>query len=296
MGIFNSYTKPGKGLSKEDLDKSGLALYFDILFRRFWKFISINFMYVIASIPAIIIASFIAYYFMSVILSISGVGVTENGFTNEGLTLIRLFILPFTVIVLQITGSGPASVAKNYMLRKYVKDTHVWLWSDFISSFKKNFWQGMAVYLINTLVCFVLFFSMIYYYYIMKSDALSTVIVIIAAIFFIMQKYVYMLVSGFELKIKHIYRNSALFAIVGLKWNLLSSVVILALMWGVGALYLYIPAISVAIILSVYFSIITFTQLFITRSVVTKYLEEPAMEQEKQKQQQSNNNQDDDWE
>jgi len=296
MGIFNGYTKPGKGVSKEDLDKTGLALYFDIFFRRFWKLISINFMYLIASIPAIIIASFIAYYFMSVVLSLLKPEIIANGIPETYLVLMRYLIIPFTIVILQITGSGPASVAKTYMLRKYVKDTHVWLWSDFKDSFKKNFWQGMAVYVINTLVFCALFFGFLFYRFMMTgpmSSVLSTVIIILSVIFFVMQKYVYMLVSGFELKIKHIYKNSAVLAIIGLKWNILSTVIILTLMFAVGSLYSYMPAIAIAVVLAIYFSIITFTQLFITRSVVSKYLEEPALEQEKQKQAASS---DDDWE
>ena len=51
MGIFNSYTKPGKGVSKEDVQKSGIPLYFDIFLRRFWKFISINLVYCILCLP-----------------------------------------------------------------------------------------------------------------------------------------------------------------------------------------------------------------------------------------------------
>lgn len=292
MGLFNGYMKPGKGLSKEDLDKSGIALYLDIFGRRFWKLMTINLMYLIASIPAIIIASFIALYFMQVVLGIVGWGITEQGFSEGAISAMRYLSVPFIVIILQVTGSGPASVAKDYMIRKYVKDTHVWMWSDFVSAFKKNFWQGMAVYIINTIVFVLLFFAFLYYYFIMKSTLLSVVITMLSVIFFIMQKYVYVLVSGFKLKIKHIYRNAALLSIVGLGWNILSSIFVLAIMFAVGTLYSSYPGISFAIILALYFSIISFTQIFLTRHVVGKYLEEPALQQEKDENPDKNQ---DDW-
>lgn len=49
-GIFGffDYTKPGKGVNKEDVNKKGISLYFDILLRRFRKLIPLNLMYIIA--------------------------------------------------------------------------------------------------------------------------------------------------------------------------------------------------------------------------------------------------------
>ena len=107
MGIFNSYTKPGKGVSKEDVQKSGIPLYFDIFLRRFWKFISINLIYIIASIPAIIISFFIANYFIGVILSVAGLAENE-----EFLRMVPLLAVLFSVVILHATGSGPASVGQ----------------------------------------------------------------------------------------------------------------------------------------------------------------------------------------
>ena len=54
-GFFN-YSKAGKGIKKEDLEKSGVGLYFDIFGRRIWKLMTLNLMYLVVSIPAIIIA------------------------------------------------------------------------------------------------------------------------------------------------------------------------------------------------------------------------------------------------
>lgn len=278
MGIFNSYTKPGKGVSKEDVQKSGIPLYFDIFLRRFWKFISINLIYIIASIPAIIISFFIANYFIGFILSVAGLAENE-----EFLRMVPLLAVLFSVVILQATGSGPASVGHTAVVRKYVKDTHAWIWSDFIGSFKQNFRQGIAVYIINVVAFFMIAFGYLFYRYFMSgtiSVVLSTLILILGVIFCIMQKYVYVLVSGFQLKIKHVYKNAFILAIVGLKWNLFSAVVIGAMLYGMAYLYTSMTGVAFAVIFCFYFTLVNFTQTFITNNVVKKYLEEPALEKE----------------
>lgn len=278
MGIFNSYTKPGKGVSKEDVQKSGIPLYFDIFLRRFWKFISINLLYIIASIPAIIISFFIAKYFWGIILSVTGL--VEN---ETYLSMSPLLVILFTVVILQTTGSGPASVGHTAVVRKYVKDTHAWIWSDFISSFKQNFWQGLAVYIINVVVFFIMAFGYLFYRYLMPetiSVVLSILILILGVIFCIMQKYVYVLVSGFELKVKHVYKNAFILTIIGLKWNLFSAVVIGAMLYGMAYLYTSMIGVALIVLLCFYFTLVNFTQTFITNNVVKKYIEEPALEQD----------------
>ncbi|MBQ8764972.1 MAG: DUF624 domain-containing protein [Clostridia bacterium] len=278
MGIFNSYTKPGKGVSKEDVQKSGIPLYFDIFLRRFWKFISINLLYIAASIPAIIISFFIANYFIGIILSVTGLAEYE-----EFLRIIPLLAILFSVVILQATGSGPASVGHTEVVRKYVKDTHAWIWSDFIGSFKQNFKQGIAVYVINVVVFFMIAFGYLFYRYFMSgtiSAVLSTLILVLGVIFCIMQKYVYVLVSGFQLKIKHVYKNAFILAIVGLKWNIFSAVIIGAMLYGMAYLYISMTGVAFAVILCFYFTLVNFTQTFITNNVVKKYLEEPALEKE----------------
>ena len=76
-GFFN-YSKAGKGITKEDLEKSGLALYFDILGRRIWKLITLNLLYLLVSIPAILISIAISVYFLTLAASIRGVDVAKN--------------------------------------------------------------------------------------------------------------------------------------------------------------------------------------------------------------------------
>lgn len=276
FGFFD-YTKPGRGVRKDEPEKTGFALYFDIFFKRIWKIISLNLFYILASIPAIIIAFFLSNYFIGTLLTLSGINIDAD--ISFALSILYLLL---TVIILQITGSGPASVAMNYVLRKYVNDTHSWVWSDFIDNIKSNFKQGMGVYLVNVLVLSLCVIGLLFYTFVMKgmlAYVFRTILLVFTVIFILMQKYTYMLVSGFELKFKHIYKNAFILTIAGLKWNIFSAAVVLGLMYGAYSLVIRIPLVGILAFILLYFSVITFTQIFITNNVVKKYILKPMESQ-----------------
>lgn len=52
---FGGYTKPGKGVKKEEQEKKRFFAFFDIFFRKFGKLIQLNLLYVLFCIPIITI-------------------------------------------------------------------------------------------------------------------------------------------------------------------------------------------------------------------------------------------------
>ena len=66
MGIFGGgYDKPGKGVDKNEPKKKGFFLFFDIVIRKFTKFLGANCLYAITSIIWIAIL----YIFGGIVLS-----------------------------------------------------------------------------------------------------------------------------------------------------------------------------------------------------------------------------------
>lgn len=274
FGFFD-YTKPGKGVSKEDVDKKGLSLYFDIFFRRFWKIVTLNLIYLLFSIPAIVIAWFISTYAVSYLAAVAGIELTQD--VVNGLSLLSAFV---TVIYVYLTGSGPASAGMNYVLRKYVNDTHSWVWSDFIDNVKSNFAQAMAVYIINVIVSILCAVSLVFYSYAMQGTmaiVLRTVMLIFAALFAMMQLYTYQLMVSFELKLKDIYKNSFILLMARLPWNILTAVVSGLLIYAVSSLTLSMPIGGIAVVATLFYTVLNFTQIFMTNNVIKKYVLEPAM-------------------
>ena len=50
FGLFN-YDKEGPGISKDAPKKKTIVVFFETFFRNFWKFITINLIYSLISIP-----------------------------------------------------------------------------------------------------------------------------------------------------------------------------------------------------------------------------------------------------
>lgn len=54
---FNSYTRPGKGIDKDEPEKKGIALFYDILMREFWHFCGINALFILGCLPIVTIGA-----------------------------------------------------------------------------------------------------------------------------------------------------------------------------------------------------------------------------------------------
>lgn len=274
FGMFN-YTKPGRGVSKDDLDKTGIALYFDILGRRIGKIVIANILFLITSIPAIIISLFLSAVILTFLGAISGsaIGVGEA-------SVMRYYL---TAAMLLLTGSGSASAAMSYVLRKYVNDTHAWVWSDFIDNIKANFLQGTLAYIINTVVFFVLSIAAMYYHFYVKgpmSVLFTSIIIIIAVIFFMMQMYVYQIMASVKLKLKDVYRNAALLTLGRLPVSIGAFAFTVAFLYGLN--HIITNPVVLAVVPFIFYSIIIYTQIFITNNTINKYLIEPSQKQETQ--------------
>ena len=55
MGLFNSYTKEGKGIDKKPDNRLRIVVFFDIYIRKFWNLILLNILYLLFCIPIVTI-------------------------------------------------------------------------------------------------------------------------------------------------------------------------------------------------------------------------------------------------
>jgi uncharacterized membrane protein YesL len=56
FGLFN-YSKAGPGVSKEEPQKKRFFLFFDVYFRKFWKLITLNLLYIACCLPIVTIGA-----------------------------------------------------------------------------------------------------------------------------------------------------------------------------------------------------------------------------------------------
>ena len=252
MGFFTpSYDKPGKGIDPDAPQKRSFFRFFDIFFRKFWKFIKINLLYVLVSIPTFALVFFLSGIISNSFLSMNG---TEEMFRsiaeqiaqaseNAGgadyqysvlVVTFDLFIrLIISYLFMTLWGMGPATAGITYILRKFAREEHAWLWSDFKSSFKNNFKQSLIVFVIDIVVFLLLYTAFVVYS--QMTGALSMLkyfIVVIAIIYTIMHFYIYPMMVTFDLKLKDLYRNALIFALGKLPSNLFILVILLLIHVG----------------------------------------------------------------
>ena len=250
MGFFTpSYDKPGKGIDKDAPQKRSFFRFFDIFFRKFWKLISVNLLYLIASLPTLILVFWLSGIISGNILMAENVQLLLQNIADQTaqasggdaaqtynmlLVSIDLIVrLGVSLLFMVLWGMGPATAGVTYIFRNYAKETHAWIWSDFVKTLKDNFKQSLVVFLIDVFSFIVLYNAFVVYGYMSgMMSAMRYIIVVIAFVYTLMHPYLYQLMVTFEMKLKDLYRNALLFAIGKLPSNVLVTVILLLVHLG----------------------------------------------------------------
>ncbi len=205
LGIGN-YSKPGKGVSKNAPEKKRFFLFFDILFRKFWKIIQVNLLYLVAFIPLILAMFFVFPLF------------------NGALPYKILAGLGTAVAAIPI---GPATTGLTYILRNYAREQHAFMLSDFWDAVKNNWKQSVPTGIIMILLGIIVYFSASFYFLNISGSTLFTVMfgitIAVALILLFASYYVYLLIVTVDLKLSQLYKNSLILAVLGLKTNLITT-------------------------------------------------------------------------
>ena len=223
FGFFN-YSKAGPGVSKDAPRKRGFFLFFELFFRKFWKFIQVNMLYFIVSIPMLALLLFYTTFFLTPDLA-SFMG--EAGEVSEADMTYVILTLNFTLtfLIWNIFGAGPATAGFSYILKNYADEEHAWVFSDFFEKFKKNFKQCAAMVLIDAVALFLGCVSL--RFYLMPNGLgvwgtiMGTVTALVWIMFTTMHFYIYPMIVTFDLKLKDILKNALIFSQIKLPSNIL---------------------------------------------------------------------------
>lgn len=226
FGIGN-YTKEGKGVDKNAPKKRGLFAFFELFFRKFWRLIKLNLLYVLACLPTALVVFVLGGY-------ISGAALDGAEALLEGNTALSVLLdmgirLYFVLLFSVFWGMGPVTCGYTYVLRNYSREEHSWMLSDFWQHTKENFKQSAVVWIFDVLAFVVMFCS--YSFYNAQSGFvfyLKYLIVCIFTLYTFMHFYIYQMIITFKLSLKDVYRNSLLLALGKLPRNLLIFAVLAA--------------------------------------------------------------------
>jgi len=244
---MGNYAKPGSGISKDEPQKYSFFLFFELYFRKFWKLCEINILYFVFCIP-LFIPCFLSRMYQS---------------GNQ--SLFYLSLLP--LLGIPVITSGLA-----YILLNFVRQQHIFLWTDFIDTIKNNWRQSLVIGVIDFVIYLIMLFSINFYHSLLSVNSwymlLLTASILSIIIFTFMQYYLYVMLISFELTIKQLFKNAFIFSFTGFGHN-----IIITLFCGllVLAVYLFAP-ISALFIPFILISSFGFIITFNAWLVIKKYM------------------------
>ncbi len=271
MGLFN-YSKPGPGVDRNAPKKKGVFLYSEIFARKISKLVSLNLLYVLCSLPMIIL------YFSVFLFTLPSVfdGIFRYSDMAQGdlAIMYTIFSMFLTILCVVIFGTGPASASLAYVLREYSKEEHVWLTSTFFGKIKENFKQELAIAVIDLLFVFVAVFATGFYAERYFSTGELTwflmllVLVIFSLTFMFMHYYIHQLVVTFDNSLKEIFKNALLFSMSTFPVCLILTAFITVLLFAV--FNFLNPVLSLALVVFILICFVRFPVEFYVQSVIKK--------------------------
>lgn len=260
MGLFfNDYESAGVGISKHAPKKKGLALFFDILGRKFWKLMGINMLYSLFFIPLLLI--------MPAITLITNYRVLA--------AVIGLLILIFSIII------GPATAGMTKIMRSFVIDKHTFIMRDFFRAFKANFKKAALIGFFDCLILLSVFAAYNVYPALaiqMGTKMLYVPMVITFSLFLvvlIMNYYIFLMLIATNLSLKNLIKNSFALAFVAMKTNLITFAVSLITIVIMGLLLLYLLPAFIVLIPFFPAAFLCFVTCFNSYPVIQKYVINP---------------------
>ncbi len=262
-------------------DRSRLTVFFQVLGRKFWKLISVNFMFVLFNLPAIIISFILGIYMMELFFP----KLVEAAGQTDLITILFVFALPLVMFLMAvpIITVGPAQTGLTYLLRCFSYELPTFLWSDFKDKMKQNMKQGIIVSLINLFgIVFLLFDLYLYSQLNVSSNVIFPIanglLIVVLIIFLMMNLYIYPMMVTYDLKIKNLYKNAFLFAFAKFLPNLAILAICLILIVGPSLLIQLTGNVLVLAIMYVFYLILGFTLPgliinFFINPVIDKYLQ-----------------------
>jgi uncharacterized membrane protein YesL len=254
MGLFN-YSKPGKGVEKDE-NQSNFRIFFEVLQRKFWNLIYLNLLYLICSILLL------AIYFILM--------------PKDTSNLAKTYVFAISVTLhLSVVGLGFIAPGFTYILRNYSREQHAFLFSDFFTSIKNNFKQGFVLFIIDTLVTYILYISLSFYFSLKVGNAFTyfaeTFIISIGLVYLIMHFYIYQIMVTFKMPMIKIMQNSFILTIAHLPQNI--AVLIIIVIVAALTFYFSIPfGVLLAIFITI--SLMGYIVNFIAQSIIERYIVE----------------------
>lgn len=190
------------------------------------------------------------------------------------------------VLFLAITW-GWQNVGAAYVLRGLFRGDPVFVFSDYFHAIRRNFKQGFFLGLVDFICSAVLIIDFIFFFYRTGSfgnDLMYFMIFAMILIFMVMRFYLYQLLITFDLSVFKIIKNSLIFAVLGVKRNIMAILGILFLLaFHIFLIILLVPmGISIPLVLPFVYiiSLLAFISVYAAYPIIDRYMIAPYVEPE----------------
>lgn len=239
------FQRDGRGISKNnDLPPSSLKRFFRTYWENFGKLVYVNIFFVLGNFPLIFFIVTLSGYtksptmlpFYDVFQNVNAVASIEGispstmslfatyGVQNQILQPTTLTYVFYGLGALSLFTFGLVNAGTAYILRNIAKGDSVFVFSDFWYAIKRNWKQALPFGIFDGLVHCILIFNI--YNSISSANFIYSLIfwvtIVIFVLYFFMRCYIYVQMVTFRLSIFKILKNSLIFALVGLKRNLMA--------------------------------------------------------------------------
>ena len=263
MGLFSrDYESAGPGIAKNAPKKQGLALFFDIFFRKFWLMIGLNILFFLFTIPLVATLP-VMYYVRNPKIS---------------LTIVLILVAVFGVVI------GPAFAGISRVIRLFLLGRHSFIVRDFFKGFKQNFSKAAIVGVLDIIAllsAFAGYYSYPYLATLYNNKIFYVPMVItfsVAIVILMMNYYIFLMITATDLSLKNLIKNSFALAFVALKQNFITTVILILYSAFLAVLFIYMMPLFMLVL--PLFSVVPmwFVVCFNSYPVIQKYVITPFYE------------------
>ncbi len=237
------FNRDGKGVEKEEVGPPNLKNFFKLFGRKFTRLLSLNlyillegippllilYLYVIGGkTPSILSPVYPALYGASQLIdspSFAPLFAQHGMHTQWAFLSLGEILLIAAAVLLWFAVFGWLNVGVTYNLRSMVRAEPVFMWSDFWYAIRRNRKQGLLVGIIDLGILCILVHNLMFFYNLIGSFAMDVMFYITVAmtlIYVFMRFYLYLMLITFDLSIGKLIKNAFIFALVGIKRNVMA--------------------------------------------------------------------------
>ena len=284
MSLFRPYVyKPRPDLLDNAPVKKGFFRFFEIYFRKFWRFLTLNLWYFLITLPMLLYVFYTVNGIFADRLAAAGEGVvlfSGVSFIAAVFSFVpRVLFVP--LLIISVILYGPITMGLTYIFRNFAREEHAWmsdLWSRAWSNARQGLFFGIADLLMVWLCVNGAFAGGGSSGFLWGVTVVRRVLAILALVIWLfMRHYTYLMAVTVNLNVFRILKNAWLFVVLGFGRNVLSGVITL----GITVLTFFLAPLLTLVILPFFFwSVSWFCTVFTCYPIVKKYIIVPALEAE----------------